>query len=269
VPERAIGPTRGGRQEPRAARTDGQRAQGTTRSRLATAAAALSFVACVAAARDASAEDAQVSGQTALDPNGPVPELSATPPEPSIAAEAIPDAPPPPPLQSGVVIDASLGALGFLGEFKHVAPVAPWLHAQVGYEIFRWLMVFGEGELAFSDTSVAQDASKTRAFPMFGFGAGARVTVHATPRVALFLQPGLGLMKADVPQNAFAILGYKKAESLGLYLGGRVGVEWYQVDRHLALGLAFGVRDATGFARTIGSDTPLMWDGGASIRYTF
>ena len=47
-------------------------------------------------------------------------------------------------------------------------------------------------------------------------------------------------------------------------------MEWYQIDRHMALGLAGGLRDATGFAKTIGAaDTGLMADASAAIRYTF
>jgi hypothetical protein len=139
-----------------------------------------------------------------------------------------------------------------------------------GYEFLDWLMVFGEGELAFSDTSVAEGPTKARAFPIFGFGVGPRVTIHPTARLALYAQGQLGLMKADVPKNAFAILGYRDAESLGLSFGARIGVEWYQIDRHMALGLALGVRDAKGFSKLGGkSDLALMWDGSASIRYTF
>ena len=76
-------------------------------------------------------------------------------------------------------------------------------------------------------------------------------------------------MKADVATNAFKILGFEDAESLGLYFGGRLGVEWYQIDRHLALGLNGGVRNPTNFKKTIGSDLPLLWDAGVALRYTF
>jgi hypothetical protein len=187
----------------------------------------------------------------------------------SLLPEAPEEAPPPPPRRKGIVLDSSLGALGFLGEFRKVAPTGPWLHTSLGYELFKWLLLFGEADLAFTDTSVAQDPSKSRAFPIFGFGGGGRLTVHVSDRVAVFGQGSFGLMKADIANNAFRVLGYKNAESLGLYAGGRLGVEWYQIDRHLALGLAFGVKDATNFARTLGSDTPLLWDAGVSLRYTF
>jgi hypothetical protein len=76
-------------------------------------------------------------------------------------------------------------------------------------------------------------------------------------------------MKADIAKGALKNLGYKDAESLNLYFGGHLGAEYYMIDRHLALGVIGGARDLTGFKRQIGNDTPLAWDGGVSLRYTF
>ena len=180
------------------------------------------------------------------------------------------EAPPPPPYKKSVVIDSSLGALVFLGKFGKTAPPGPWLRTQVGYELFKWLMVFGEGELAFSDTSGTQDPPKTRSFPVYGFGGGARFTARFTDRLGVYVQGGLGAMKADIRKRALEIIGFKDAEKLGLFFGGRIGVEWYQLDRHFGLGVTVGMRDATGFKRTGGgSDSPLAFDAGASIRYAF
>jgi hypothetical protein len=179
------------------------------------------------------------------------------------------EAPPPPPYKKSLVIDSSLGALVFLGKFGQTAPPAPWIRTQIGYEIFAPLMVFGEGEVGFTDTSGTQDPPKTRAFPLFAFGGGARFTVRFTDRFGVYIQGSLGAMEADIRKRALEIIGFKDAETLGLYVGGRLGLEWYQLDRHFALGVQSGLRDATGFKRTIGSDTPLVFDAGASIRYAF
>jgi hypothetical protein len=180
-----------------------------------------------------------------------------------------PEAPPPPPYKKSLVVDSSVGALVFLGKFGKTAPPAPLLRIQVGYELFKWLMVFGGGELGFTDTSGSQDPPKTRAFPIFGFGGGARFTARFTDRFGVYLQGDIGAMKADIRRRALEIIGFKDAEDLGLYLGGRLGLEWYQLDRHFALGVTSGLRDATGFKRTIGTDTPLAFDAGVSIRYAF
>lgn len=177
--------------------------------------------------------------------------------------------PEPLPRHKGLVLDSSLGVLGFAGDFSEVAPPAPWLHTQLGYEIFKWWMLYGEGELALATTSNAQDPGRARAFPMFGFGAGTRFTVHLTERVAVFAQGGIGALQADVPNGALTVLGYRDAESFGLTMGGRLGVEWYQVNRHLALGIQSGLRTARGFVRRTGGGTSLAWDGALAIRYTF
>lgn len=183
--------------------------------------------------------------------------------------EAPLESPPPPPRHKGLVLESSLGAADFLGKFGATAPLGFWLHTQLGYEIFNWLMVFGEGELTFTDTSGTQGPTQAEGFPIFGFGGGLRATVHLTDRVAIFAQGDLGAMKADITTGALANIGYKNAEALGLYFGGRVGVEWYQIDRHVALALQVGLRDATGFKRVVGSDLPLMLDAGLALRYTF
>jgi hypothetical protein len=184
---------------------------------------------------------------------------------------AAPDEPPPMrPRHRGLVLETTLGVLGFAGDFRHVAPPAYWIHGEVGYEVLRWLMVFGESELALTDSGESQDESHTMAFPMWGFGGGVRTTVHATERVAFTVQVGVDEFAADVPHDSLTILGFRNAETLNLSYGGRVGAEWYQPDRHFAFLLALGGRDATGFARVAGGpDLPLMWDFGVGLRYVF
>ncbi|MGH7269608.1 MAG: hypothetical protein ACREJ3_04180 [Polyangiaceae bacterium] len=205
--------------------------------------------------------DAQVE----IAPMPPTGEEVVAPPSP----EALAEVPPPRPRRRGLVLESTLGVLGFGGEFGHVSPPAYWLHAQLGYEVLDPLMVFVEGELAFADTSEAADPSSSRAFPIWGFGAGARGTLHATPRVALFVQGEIGALAADVPHDALALYGFRNAESLIYSFGARWGVEWYGLDRHVALTMQLGGRDATGFAKVATAGTALMWDAGAGIRYTF
>ncbi len=243
--------------------------RGTPRfARLPVAFAAL-LLASTAAAQDNPAPAQPVTTPAAISP-GQIDlekdtQSSALADAPSAPAEA----PPPPLYKRSLVLDSSLGAMVFLGKFGQTAPPAPWLRTQLGYELFKWLMLFGEGELAFTDTSGTQAPPKTRAFPIFGFGGGARLTVRFTDRVGVYLQGSLGGMQADIRKNSLEIIGFGKAESLGLYVGGRLGVEWYQLDRHFAIGATAGLRDATGFKRSIGNDLPLVFDAGGSIRYAF
>jgi hypothetical protein len=184
-------------------------------------------------------------------------------------AEGADLAPPPRPHHRGLVLESTLGALGFLGEFRHVAPPAYWLHAQLGYELLDWLMFLGEGEVAFTDTGESQDESHARAFPIWGCGAGARGTFRLSGRVASFVQGQFGVLAADIAHNALTVLGFREAESLKSSFGLRVGVEWFQLDRHMALLAQIGIREAQGFGKLTTSDLPLMWDAGLGLNYTF
>ena len=202
--------------------------------------------------------------------------IAATPPEGKTAEAdttlptAPPEAPPPRPHRKGIVLESTAGVLGFAGKFRHVATPGYWTGMQLGYELFDWLMVFADGELAFSTTGVSQDESHTKAFPIYGFGGGLRATIHVTDRFAFFVQGQGGALTAYVPHDTLTILGFRDAEGLNGQVGGRLGVEWYQIDRHLALTAQGGVRDALGFAKVVGgADLPLMWDGSAGLRYTF
>jgi hypothetical protein len=167
------------------------------------------------------------------------------------------------------VLETGLGVLGFAGRFGRVAPTAFRLRGLLGYEFTSWLMVFGDGELAFTDTSESLDESHSAAFPIWGFSGGVRGTVHATERVAVSAQGSVGELTAVVPHGGLAFLGFRRAEALNLQYGGRLGVEWYQTDRHLAFELGAGARLAQGFERAGPPDTPLMWDADVGLRYTF
>jgi hypothetical protein len=184
-------------------------------------------------------------------------------------AEGVDLAPPTRPHHRGLVLESTLGVLAFLGEFRHVAPPAYWLHAQLGYEFLDWLMLFGQGEVAFTDTGESQDGSHTRAFPIWGFGAGVRGSIRVSSRVASFVQAEVGALAADIAHNALTVLGFREAESLKPSFGLRVGVEWFQIDRHMAVLTQIGLRDAQGFGKLTASDLPLMWDAGLGLNYTF
>ena len=54
-----------------------------------------------------------------------------------VGPEGLAEAPPPRPRRKGLVLESTLGVLGFAGQFRHVAPPAYWLHAQLGYEVSR------------------------------------------------------------------------------------------------------------------------------------
>jgi hypothetical protein len=206
-----------------------------------------------------------------LAPDTPV-EVTTNPPEGKITPPArdFDVAPPVRPRPRGVVLETTAGILGFGGQFRHVAPPAFWMHAQLGFEPLAWLMLFAASELAFTDTSEAEDASHARAFWLWGFGGGLRAGIQPSDRVALFVQGEAGGLTANVPRRALANLGFPQAEMVSFQFGGRVGAVWYQIDRHLALTASAGARVAEGFSKLFAAnDIPLLWDASVGWRYAF
>lgn len=196
-------------------------------------------------------------------------DLGPKPPPRVDTTESL-EAPPPPPRHSGLVLQSNLGALFFPGSFGKLSPPAPHFRVALGYEIFKWLMAFGEGEIAFGSTAVANDAPYTRTFPIWGFGAGVRGTLPIGTRVGLWLEAAPGFWTAQTATNALGVLGFRDAESLGFFVRGRVGVDWYQIDRHFALFVAGGARFAPSFTYATGSaGLPLVAEASAGLRYTF
>lgn len=180
------------------------------------------------------------------------------------------EAPPPPPRHKGLVLQGNLGGLFFPGAFGNLSPPAPHFRVALGYEPLRWLLLFGEGELAFGSTAVANDAPYTRTFAMWGFAGGVRATLPIGTRVGLWLEAAPGAWRAQTPINALGTLGFRDAESLGFFVRGRVGADWYQIDRHFALFVAAGARFAPSFTYTTGpAGLPLVAEASAGLRYTF
>ncbi|HEX7450838.1 MAG TPA: hypothetical protein VF294_01055 [Polyangiaceae bacterium] len=177
-------------------------------------------------------------------------------------------APPPPPRHKGFVVESGIGAFGQIGAMKNISPVAPWFHLQFGYEPLRFLMVFAEGDLMISNTSYAHPPPEPRTYALWGFGAGLRGTVKPTDRVGLYFEGSFG--GAEVNADVLGIYGYPNANKFNVYVGGELGVEWYQVSPHMALALHGGVRDYTAtFKRNLSSQPPLAWVSGLALRYTF
>ena len=183
---------------------------------------------------------------------------------------APPETPPATPYKKTVVLDSTVGAIGFLGEF--------------GKSRRRGRGCTSRSATSFSSGSCSTVKASSRS-PTHPTGRHrrtrerSRCTDSVVARASPFASPigSVSMLKvASVcweptsRRGSLGLLGFHDAESLGLYLGARLGLEWYQLDRHLALGLNAGIRTAQGFARlAAGTDTPLALDGGVSLRYAF
>jgi hypothetical protein len=178
-----------------------------------------------------------------------------------------PEAPPPPPRKHGVVLESSIGAQQQLGTLSHVSRIAPWFHVGVGWEPTHWFMVLGQGDLSISSTSLANPPPDPRGYALWAVGGAARFGMQPFQSVGFYAQGEVGISSAST--DVLSTYGYKDADSIGLYFGGMVGVDWYQVSPHYALSLQGGVRDYPNLARSIGSDTAVALLGAAALRYTF
>lgn len=178
------------------------------------------------------------------------------------------DAPPPPPRKKGFVIESSIGVLGHLGHLKNISPSAPWFGLRFGYEPLRWLMVFAEGDLAVASTAYAHPPPPPRSYTLWNVGGGVRVTLKPTDRFGIYLQGSLG--GGRTTEDVLELYGYPHAEELGMYQSAELGLEWYQINPHLALALHGGVRN---YPRTLererDSQPPLTWLSGLALRYVF
>jgi hypothetical protein len=176
--------------------------------------------------------------------------------------------PPPPPRKRGFVLESSIGVMGQLGHLKNISPTAPWFGVRFGYEPLRWLMAFAESDLFVASTSYARQPPPPRSYVFWSFGAGLRVTIKPTDRVGVYVQGSVGAGRAT--EDVLELYGYQHAEELGLYESAELGLEWYQINPHLALALHGGVRD---YPRTLKRDRdgqpPLTWLSGVGLRYTF
>ncbi len=182
--------------------------------------------------------------------------------------EAPPEAPPLPPRRHGVVVETGVGVFNHLGPLKNVSPAAPYFHLQLGYEPFKWLMVFGESDVSFSDTSYANPPPEPRSYALYGFGFGARLTLLPLDRLGVYAQFSIGT--ARVSDDVLNVYGYKEADDFNPYFGGMLGLEWYQSNPHYALFLNGGARTyPDGFARQRSSGTTAAVIVSAGLRYAF
>jgi len=177
------------------------------------------------------------------------------------------EAPPPPPRRHGFLIESTLGLLGHLGPMKSISPTTPQLRLKVGYELLNWLLFFGEVDVAFGTTSYAHPPPPPRTYALYSFGGGVRVTVAPTDVIGFYLEGGLGAAAAS--EDVLQIYGFAHADELNTYAGAELGIDWYQVNPHMALALHGGVRTYAGFDRERDTASPLTWLSGLSLRYTF
>jgi hypothetical protein len=175
----------------------------------------------------------------------------------------------PAPRRHGFVLESGVGFVTQFGAMAHITPTAPLFQLRFGYEVLRWLMPFIESDLAFANTSYASEPPPPRSYFHFGAGAGARFTLPVGRVLAVFAQGSLGLARVS-EENVLSVYGFPDADEFNLYFDGQLGLEWYQVNPHLALGAHGGIRSyGNGLTRERGGQAALAALGTANLRYAF
>lgn len=193
----------------------------------------------------------------------------ALPKSPGLTGDsgAFAEVPPPPPRHRGLVIEASPGVFFPMGSMRHIAPPSPWLQFDVGYELANWFMLLAHADLTIADTSYAAEPPPPRTYAQYGFGVGGRFQYQFTDYFAAHVQVELGL--TDVTEDVLAVYGFDEADELSMFFGGRLGIEWLQVNPHTALVLHGTIRDYPSLERINDSDAPLALIGALALRYAF
>jgi len=175
---------------------------------------------------------------------------------------------PTPPRYRGVLIESGIGALGHLGDLQQVSPLSPRFYLRAGYEFTSWVFLFGETDVAFSNTNYAPRPPDQRGYALFGFGAGVRFTLDPLDWLGLFVQGSSGV--ARVNEDVLATYGYRNATALSPYFGGLLGVQVYLPSPHLRLLIEGGMRNyLEGLDRSASTRTALAWMAGPAIGYAF
>lgn len=194
-------------------------------------------------------------------------EPGATPADKGATPED--ETPLPAPRHHGLVLESALGFVTQIGSMKHIAPTAPDFGLRMGYEFLDWLMPFVEANVAFASTAYAPRPPPERSYFHYGAGAGLRLTVPLGRILAVLAQGSLGFARVS-EQNVLSVYGFPDADEANLYLDAQLGLEWYQVNPHLALAFHGGVRHyGAGLERDRGSDPPIAAVGNVSLRYAF
>ena len=167
-----------------------------------------------AVARADEPKEAQYDSEAAI--TAALEEAPGTSKKTAKAGEAL-EVPPPPPRKRGLVVETGLGMMGFLGKLKNISPTASLFHLQVGFEPFKWFMVFVKVILVSPARATRRCLAAT---PSTELGAGGRITVGVSDCVSIYGQVDFGMMEAS--NDELVTYGFPDADTLnGLFPGRR------------------------------------------------
>lgn len=189
---------------------------------------------------------------------------------PSVAAaedDAVNAAPPMAPFKRGVLVEGSVGLYAPTGKLKNYSSPGPWMRLSVGFDFTRWLSAFVTGDTAFLSTNRAPPPPGDRAYLIYGFGVGARLSIPATTRVLFPIRVDLGAHRA-ADSGVLTTYQFNSARQLDVSYGATAGVEWRAATRHLGIIVEGGVRSDGALTQSGRSDSALAIVSAISIHST-
>ncbi len=163
----------------------------------------------------------------------------------------------------GLLVEAQLGALGFVGDLGDVAIPGPRLAVTLGYELTPWLSLLAGVEGSMHVTKHREPPNRT-AFEMAGATAGLKLAIPFNARAALWASGLAGFVWAG--GDVLKTLGFIDAIGLAPNYGGELGFDWHVKSRHHSLGVLGGGRIYPSLKRP---DLTIGTYGSLYVRYVF
>lgn len=195
--------------------------------------------------------------------------LASQPASPDVTkTPEAPEAPPPPPRRHGFVVESSVGALTHLGPMGHVSPTSAWFRTAFGWEPAKWFMLLAQFDVSPSSTSYASAPPDPRGYVLYGGSVAIRGSLEFGAALGGFAQLEVG--GAKISEDVLSTYGFQNADNVNPFFGAHLGLEWYQVSPHMALGAEGGIRSyAQSFDRAAAGGSPLAWTASGTLRYAF
>jgi hypothetical protein len=166
----------------------------------------------------------------------------------------------------GFLVEAYLGARGFVNGAGDVTTPGPWASIRFGYEILDWLMVLLGVEGSMHQTDAPAPPAQG-AFELVQGTVDLRVQIHPTAEFAIWLDAQFGLLVATT--DLLVLYGFEGSDVVGITYGGELGLDWHLRSRHHSIGVMGGVRHYPSLEATNGTAPALGVHGAAYIRYVF
>lgn len=154
-------------------------------------------------------------------------------------AQVVGEQPPPPfpdpaKFSRGLFAEGDIGAVVFLGKMGHYADPGADFAVRVGYDVLRWLAVYGKlGGATFG--SSAPPPYDQQVQQLFAYTAEARAQLQLR-RWGLWASGGVGM--AHLTNNLLELVGVTGGHRFTAAVGAGVGVDFHTLNRHFSVGVA-------------------------------